>query len=85
MAQEKTTNEKNAPVHEIRYGRVKAVVFENETENGTRSNVRFSRLYKVEDAWKESVGIFGRDELPLLAKAAEDALTYIYAAAQNEL
>lgn len=34
------------PVHEIRLGRIKAAIWENETENGSRHNVSLSRLYK---------------------------------------
>ena len=34
----------NRPVHEIRMGRARAAVWENETQNGTRHNVTLSRL-----------------------------------------
>ena len=34
------------PVAEVRIGRVKATVWPNETEDRTRHNVTFSRLYK---------------------------------------
>ena len=56
------------PVHEVRLGRIKAAIWENQTENGTRHNVTFSRLYKDADAWKDSDS-FGRDDLLVLAKA----------------
>ncbi len=65
------------PAHEIRLGRLKAAVWANETENGTRFNVTFSRLYKVGNQWKRSDS-FGRDDLPLLAKVADRARTWIY-------
>ena len=37
---------KKKPIHEIRLGRVRAAIWENETSNGTRHNVTFSRLYR---------------------------------------
>ena len=33
------------PVHEIRMGRIRAAVWENETKNGNVHNVTISRLY----------------------------------------
>jgi hypothetical protein len=39
--------------------------------------VTFSRLYKVGNQWKRSDS-FGRDDLPLLAKVADRARTWIY-------
>ena len=68
-------NEK--PVHEVRLGKVKAAIWRNESEIGTRFGVTFSRIYKTESGW-ESSSSFGRDELPLLAKVADMAHTWIY-------
>jgi hypothetical protein len=65
------------PVHEIRLGRIKATIWENETENGSRYNVNLTRLYKDGDQWKDSTG-FGRDDLPLVAKVADLAHTWIF-------
>ena len=56
------------PVHEIRMGRIRAAVWENETKNGNVHNVTISRLYKDDnDKWSDS-NSFGREDLPLLAK-----------------
>ena len=53
------------PIHEVRMGRIKAAIWENETENGNRYNVTITRLYKNgDDEWKDSTS-FGRDDLPL--------------------
>ena len=71
------TTEKNRPVHEIRLGRIKAAIWENDTQNGTRHNVTVSRLYKDGDAWKDSTS-FGRDDLPLVAKVADQAHSWIF-------
>jgi len=72
MAQEKTK-----PVHEIRLGRIRAAVWENETQNGTRHNVTVSRLYKDGDQWKDSTS-FGREDLPVVCKVLDMAHTWIY-------
>ena len=34
------------PIHEIRMGRIKAAIWQNETDNGIRYNVTVGRLYK---------------------------------------
>jgi hypothetical protein len=66
------------PVHEVRLGRIKAAIWENEAQNGSLYNVTFSRLYKDEaDQWSDSTS-FGRDDLPLLAKVADMAHTWIF-------
>lgn len=65
------------PVHEIRLGRIKAAIWENDTQNGTRYNVTFTRLYKDGEQWKDSPS-YGRDDLPLLAKVADQVHTWIF-------
>ncbi len=73
----KSGNAKNRPVHEIRYGGIKAVVWCNQTANGPMYNVTVARLFKDGDTWKESSG-FGTDDLLILAKALNDAHTWIH-------
>lgn len=68
---------KQKPVHEIRLGRVKATIWQNEIEGGTRHNVTVSRIYKDGNEWKQT-GSFGRDDLPLVAKVADLAHSWIY-------
>jgi len=65
------------PVHEVRMGRIKATIWENETREGTRHNVSLSRIYKDGDQWKDSSS-FGRDDLPLVAKVADLAHSWVY-------
>ncbi len=72
----------NKPTHEIRIGAIKAAIWANDTQNGTRHNVTFARLYKDDDAWKESTS-FGRDDLLLLAKVADKAHTWIHEQGQQ--
>lgn len=67
---------KAPPVAEARIGRVKACIWENNAQNGTQYNVTFSRLYKDGEHWKESTS-FGRDDLLVLAKVADQAHTWI--------
>lgn len=72
------------PVHDVRLGRIKAAIWENDTQNGPLHNVTFSRLYKDEDnQWKDSPS-FGRDDLPLLAKVADMVHTWIFQQKQDD-
>ena len=75
--QPRQSDVKQKPVHEIRMGRIKAAIWANETDNGTRHNVTITRLYKDGDEWKTSTS-FGREELPLVAKIADMAHTWIW-------
>jgi hypothetical protein len=68
------------PVHEIRLGAVKAAIWANETTNGTRHNVTFTRLYKDGDEWKRTES-FGRDDMLVVAKVADLAHSWIYESA----
>jgi hypothetical protein len=68
---------KKRPVKEIRIGRVRAAVWENETENVTFYNVTLSRLYKDGNEWKDSSS-FGRDDMPLVAKVCDQVHTWIF-------
>lgn len=72
-----TTTTKARPVHEVRLGRIKAAIWENETQNGARHNVTLTRIYKDGEKWKDS-NSFGRDDLPLVAKVADQAHTWIF-------
>lgn len=74
---------KPRPIHEVRFGALKAAVWRNETESGVRYNVTFSRLYKDGDRCK-STESFGRDDLLLLGKVADHAHSWIFAQTQEE-
>lgn len=71
------------PVHEIRLGRIRAAIWENETENGTRHNVSISRLYRDDDRWKDSTS-FGREDLLLVAKVADQCHSWIFEQKQED-
>ena len=96
MAQEtsnsnKTEKTANRPVHTVRYGAVRAAIWRNVVDNGNATRqlycVTFSRSYKdSENHWKESAS-FGFDDLLGLAKAADEAHTWIsrYRAAHPDI
>jgi hypothetical protein len=67
----------NRPVHEVRLGRIKAAIWENETQNGTRHNVKVTRLYKDGNTWKDSDS-FGRDDLLVVGKVLDMAHSWIF-------
>lgn len=75
--QSRSESRGNPPAHEIRMGRIKATIWENSTEVGIRHNVTLSRLYREGDAWRDSTS-FGRDDLPLVAKVADLAHSWIF-------
>ena len=68
---------KQRPEHEVRIGRIKATIWRNRGKNGDFFNVNFARLYKDGEDWKESPSL-GRDDLPLVAKVADLAHTWVY-------
>ena len=66
------------PVKTFRLGRIKAAVWENEADQKKFFNVTFARTY-VDDAKNyHDTDSFGRDDLPLLAKLADHAHTFIF-------
>lgn len=68
----------NPPVHTVRFGAVKAAVWENQTQHGVMHNVTVSRSYKDDSGdWQESSS-FGADDLLPLAKALDAAHSWIH-------
>ena len=66
------------PVAEVRIGRVKAAIWQNDSEGGVYHTVTFSRLYRTNEGdWRSSVSFRGHDLL-LLAKVADAAHTRIF-------
>src|SRR6266540_6776916 len=78
-----TSMKNEKPVHEVRLGAIKAAIWKNDTENGVRYNVTLSRLYRDGEEWK-STDSFGRDDLLVLGKVADQAHTWIHAQGQEE-
>ena len=73
-----STKEKARPVHEVRFGRIKAAIWENDSQNGTRHNVSLQRLYVDDQGQWQSSTSFGRDDLPLVGKVVDLAHSWIY-------
>ena len=70
-----TTSQK--PLHEIKVGRIRATVWPNENEQRSWFTVTVTRSYRDGEVWKTTTS-FNRDELPLVAKAAEMAYEWIW-------
>jgi hypothetical protein len=66
------------PVKNLRLGRIKAAVWENESDNKKFYNVTFARTYRDEAQNFHDTDSFGRDDLPLVAKLADLAHTFIF-------
>lgn len=77
-SQAKNTSRANAPIQTFRLGRIKAVVWENEADQKKFYNVTFARTYMGEDKQLHDADSFGRDDLPLVAKVADHAHTFIF-------
>jgi hypothetical protein len=67
----------NLPVKTFRLGRIKAAVWENEGEQKFY-NVTFARTYVDEANNYHDSDSFSRDDLPLVAKLADQAHTFIF-------
>lgn len=66
-----------APVKSIRLGRLKAAIWENSADQRTFYNVTFTRTYMDEEKKFHDADSFGRDDLLLLGKLADQAHTFI--------
>src|SRR5258708_4998130 len=74
-----TAPAKDKPIHEVRIGKVKAVIWGNQTENGIRHNVTLRRIFKRDSntQWETSDS-FGRDDLPLVMEVTRQAWLWIF-------
>ena len=75
---------KTKPISEIRFGNIKAAIWQNPTEHGVRHNVTFTRFYKDGEQWKNSDS-FGRDDLPKLILAAQKAYEGLFKTGSEEV
>ena len=66
------------PVHEIRIASIRASIWANQSERGNAwYSVSITRLYRDGETWKDTTS-FGRDDLPLVVKAAEMSYAWIW-------
>ena len=69
---------KKEPVHRILLGNIKALIWENVTKEGrVWFNVEIFRCYRDNGERKDAT-TFGRDDLPIVAKAADMAYAWIW-------
>lgn len=73
---------KKQPVHEIRLGTIIVRIWRKKTRNGITHTLNIVRLYRNGDAWVES-SRFGRDDVPLMRKALDEAHTWIFQHSQE--
>jgi hypothetical protein len=67
------------PVQTFRFGRVQASIWANPASEGkTFYNTTFKRGYKDDKGDWHDTDSFGRDDLPLIAKLADQAHTWIF-------
>ena len=67
----------SSPVKTLRLGRIKAAIWENGADQRTFYNVTFARTYMDEDKKFHDSDSFGRDDLLLLSKLADQAHTFV--------
>jgi len=70
-------DQRKIPVHEIRIGRIKATLWEQQVDNRTFISTVICRLYKDGKYWKQSSS-FDLSDLPLVAKVADHAYAFIF-------
>lgn len=75
----------NKPANRIRYDKVTATIWQNETENSVLYNVTLTRTYrdKKSDSLKDTNSL-GQNDLLAAAKALNDAHTWIHQARMNK-
>ena len=71
-------NRAKLPMKTFCLGRIKAAVWENEADQKKFFNVTFARTYIDEAKNYHDTDSYGRDDLPLVAKLADQAHTFIF-------
>jgi hypothetical protein len=72
------SNGPKLPVKTLRLGGIKATVWENEADQKKFFNVTFARTYMDDARNFHDTDSFGRDDLPLVAKLADQVHTFIF-------
>lgn len=74
----------NRPAHEIKLGQIRATIWANRSKRDeVWYSITISRSYRDGEVWKETTS-FGRDDLPLVSKAAELAYAWIWSGRSTE-
>lgn len=66
------------PAHTIRYGSVQVAIWKNLNTKGVNYSISMERRYFANGKWSSTPGFF-REDLLALAKALNDAHSWIYA------
>jgi hypothetical protein len=69
---------KQRPVHEIRYGALRATIWQHESDKGPWFNATFSRSYLDDDGLWQTANAYGRRDLLEVAKLASEAHSWIH-------
>jgi hypothetical protein len=70
--------DKKKPAHEVKLGRIRATVWSNQTQDAdVWYNVTVTRRFKDDGGWQDAAS-FRRDDLPIVAKAADMAYDWIW-------
>ena len=72
------------PHAKVRIGAVKAAIWQNQAGDRTRYNVTFSKSYRDADGQWKTTHSFGRNDLLVLAKVADQAHSRIVDLEQGE-
>ena len=72
------------PTATVRIGAVKAAIWQNQAGDRTRYNVTFSKSYRDADGQWKTTHSFGRNDLLVLAKVADQAHSRIVELEQGE-
>jgi len=78
MSSKNVATSPKLPVKNFRLDRIKAAVWENETDQKKYYNVTFARTYQDDAKAYHDTDSFGWDDLPLVAKLADQAHTFIF-------
>lgn len=71
------TKSENQPVHTIRYRNLKGTIWKNSGANGDFYSITFSRSYQDKEEKWHDVASFNFNDLPMLAKIANDCHSWI--------
>jgi hypothetical protein len=62
--------QKQAPVHSIRHGRLQGSIWQNASDNGPWYSITLTRSYQKDGKWASATS-YGRDDLLALSKLVE--------------
>jgi len=72
-----TTNQRNQPVHAIRYGAVRIAIWENQSENGPFLEASLERTYTDSSGNAKSAHSYSLTQLGLAALAITEAAIWM--------